>query len=52
LIRDPRALRSWPEQRMPGFTAEQLSDEEIGLIIAYLRHMGGRKMLPTESKPP
>lgn len=52
LIRDPRALRSWPEQRMPGFTAEQLSDEEIGLIIAYLRHMAGRKMLPTESKPP
>jgi mono/diheme cytochrome c family protein len=52
LIRDPRAVRTWPEQRMPGFTAEQLSDEEIGLIVAYLRHMAGRKMPPAEEKPP
>lgn len=52
LIRDPRAVRTWPEQRMPGFSADQLSDEEIGLIVAYLRHMAGRKIRPAEGKTP
>jgi mono/diheme cytochrome c family protein len=43
LIRDPRSVRTWPEQRMPSFAEDDLSDEEIGLILAYLRHMAGRK---------
>jgi mono/diheme cytochrome c family protein len=30
---------------MPGFSKEALSDREIDLIIAYLRHMAGRKVL-------
>jgi mono/diheme cytochrome c family protein len=43
LIRDSRSVRVWPGQRMPGFTEENLSDEELGLILAYLRHMADRK---------
>jgi mono/diheme cytochrome c family protein len=43
LIRDPRSVRTWPEQRMPSFAEDDLTDEEIGLILAYLRHMAGRK---------
>jgi cytochrome c1 len=43
LIRDPRSVRVWPEQRMPSFAEEDLSDEELGLILAYLRHMADRK---------
>ena len=43
LIRDPRSVRVWPEQRMPGFAGDDLGDEELGLIVAYLRHMAGRK---------
>ena len=43
LIRDPRLVRIWPEQRMPSFAQEDLSDEELGLILAYLNHMAGRK---------
>jgi mono/diheme cytochrome c family protein len=43
LIRDPRSVRAWPEQRMPSFAQEELSDEELGLILAYLNHMAGRK---------
>jgi mono/diheme cytochrome c family protein len=43
LIRDPRSVRVWPEQRMPGFAGDDLSDEDLGLIVAYLRHMAGRK---------
>ncbi len=46
LIRDPRTLRTWPDQRMPGFTPEQLSDQDIGLVIEYLKHMAGRKTRP------
>ena len=43
LIRDPRSVRVWPEQRMPSFAEEDLSDEELGLILAYLKHMAPRK---------
>jgi mono/diheme cytochrome c family protein len=43
LIRDPRSVRVWPEQRMPGFAQADLSDEELGMVVAYLRHMAGRK---------
>jgi mono/diheme cytochrome c family protein len=42
LIRNPRAVRTWPAQTMPAL-ADYLSDREIDLIIAYLRHMAGRK---------
>jgi cytochrome c1 len=48
LIRDPRSVRIWPEQRMPSFSQEDLSDEELGLILAYLNHMADRKSRATE----
>ena len=48
LIRDPRSVRVWPEQRMPSFAEQDLSDEEVGLILAYLRHMADRKSRATE----
>jgi len=43
LIRDPRAVRAWPAMAMPPFPPDHLSDREIGLVIAYLKHMAGRK---------
>jgi mono/diheme cytochrome c family protein len=43
LIRNPRTVRTWPSQAMPGFPPDYLSDHEIDLIIAYLKHMAGRK---------
>jgi mono/diheme cytochrome c family protein len=48
LIRDPRSVRVWPEQRMPSFAKEDLSDEELGLILAYLSHMADRKSRAAE----
>ena len=42
-IRDPTALRHWPDMKMKGFSKDALSDHEIDLIIAYLSHMAGRK---------
>jgi mono/diheme cytochrome c family protein len=50
LIRDPRSVRVWPEQRMPGFAKENLSDEELGLILAYLSYMADRKGRATEGE--
>jgi mono/diheme cytochrome c family protein len=43
LIRNPKSVRTWPMQQMPGFPPESLSDREIDLVIAYLQHMPGRK---------
>ena len=43
LIRNPRAVRTWPALTMPPFPPDYLSDREIGLVIAYLKHMVGRK---------
>ena len=43
LIRNPQAVRTWPAQAMPAFPTDHLGDREIGLVIAYLKHMAGRK---------
>ena len=43
LIRDPRSVRVWPGQIMPGFPADKMSDREIDLVIAYLAHMAARR---------
>lgn len=39
LIRNPRAVRTWPEQHMPGFNKNALSDADLDGIVAYLRVM-------------
>jgi mono/diheme cytochrome c family protein len=41
-IRDPSSVRHWPEQRMPGFPPEVLSDADIEAIVRYLEHVAGR----------
>jgi mono/diheme cytochrome c family protein len=43
LIRDPKSVRSWPGMKMNGLPPDLLSDREIDLIMAYLKHMAGRK---------
>jgi mono/diheme cytochrome c family protein len=43
LIRNPAAVRTWPEQHMPGFAVDVLSDADIDAIIGYLHHFAGRK---------
>jgi mono/diheme cytochrome c family protein len=46
LIRDPRSVRNWPDQKMPPFSMAQISDREIDLVIDYLAHMAGRPASP------
>lgn len=43
LIRDPQSLRHWPQAKMLGFTKEALSDAQLDDLLAYFRHMAGRK---------
>ena len=46
LIRDPKSVRNWPGMKMQGWPPDLLSDREIDHIIAYLKHMAGRKVAP------
>lgn len=36
LIRDPAAVRHWPDMRMPGFDRARLSDPDLDAVIAWL----------------
>lgn len=39
LIRDPKAVRTWPQQQMPPFNAAVLPDDDLEALIAYLEYM-------------
>jgi mono/diheme cytochrome c family protein len=39
LIRDPKAVRTWPQQQMPGFNQTMLSEADLDALIAYLAYM-------------
>jgi mono/diheme cytochrome c family protein len=41
LMRDPAAVRTWPQRRMPGFDAASLSASDIDAVIAYLGRITG-----------
>lgn len=42
LIRNPKSVRTWPQQQMPGFNTKALSDADLDAIIAYLQAMARR----------
>ena len=42
-LRDPASVRTWPEQKMPGFGPERLSEADLDAVIAYLAHMAERR---------
>jgi mono/diheme cytochrome c family protein len=37
LIRNPKLVRTWPEQHMPGFDEATLPESDLDAVIAYLR---------------
>jgi mono/diheme cytochrome c family protein len=37
IVREPRAVRTWPLQQMPGFEPVALPDTDLDALIAYLR---------------
>jgi len=38
-LRDPKSVRTWPEQQMPAFSKEDLDDEDLAALEKYLHHM-------------
>ena len=42
LIRNPKAVRTWPQQQMPGFDATMIREADLDALIAYLAHMATR----------
>ena len=50
LIRDPKAVRSWPQQQMIGFDKTLVSDTELDALLAYLAYMAKHK--PGGKAPP
>ena len=42
LIRDPKSVRTWPQQIMPAFDEKKLSDTDLDAVIAYLAAMAPR----------
>ncbi len=42
-LRDPAAVRDWPERKMPAFDSHALSDSDIDQIIEYLRYKAARE---------
>jgi mono/diheme cytochrome c family protein len=42
LVRNPRSVRTWPLQQMPGFGADVLPDADLDALAAYLRHIAER----------
>jgi len=43
LLRDPKSVRSWPDQKMPGFDRATLSDADIEAIVAWLAYKAGQR---------
>ena len=43
LVRDPKSVRDWSAGVMPAFDTARLNDAELDQIIAYLKHMAGKK---------
>jgi mono/diheme cytochrome c family protein len=42
-LREPASVRTWPEQKMPGFGPERLREADLDAVITYLAHMAERR---------
>ncbi len=50
IIRNPRSVRSWPNQTMEGFGQKTLPDADLDNLLAYLRVMAA-KPVATDDRP-
>jgi mono/diheme cytochrome c family protein len=39
VIRNPKAVRTWPQMTMPGFDETMLREADLEALIEYLAHM-------------
>lgn len=47
LLRDPASVRTWPEQKMPGYAEAELSNADLDAVIAYLAQMAAQRPAPS-----
>ena len=43
LVRDPKSVRTWPQQQMPAFPPTILPDADIDALIAYLKQIASQR---------
>jgi mono/diheme cytochrome c family protein len=46
IVRDPRAVRRWPQQQMPGFAPNAVPDSDLDAVVAYLQPAAHRTPAP------
>jgi mono/diheme cytochrome c family protein len=51
LIRNPRAVRTWPGQQMIGFSNAIITDSDLDALVAYLRSKATNKEAPSAAHP-
>jgi mono/diheme cytochrome c family protein len=47
IVRDPRAVRRWPQEQMPGFATDIVPDADLDAVVAYLQQAAHRTPAPT-----
>jgi mono/diheme cytochrome c family protein len=50
LVRDPKSVRTWPLQQMPGFSVDALPEADLDALLAYLRHMAQHKDVASDQR--
>lgn len=45
LIRNPKGVRTWPQQQMPGFDETMIRETDLDALVAYLTHMATHRSL-------
>jgi mono/diheme cytochrome c family protein len=43
LVRDPKSVRTWPQQQMPAFPPTILPDTDLNALIAYLKQIASQR---------
>ena len=43
LVRNPKSVRTWPQQQMPAFSPTVLSDTDLNALIAYLKQISSQR---------
>ena len=43
LVRDPKSVRTWPQQQMPAFPPTILAETDLDGLIAYLKQIASQR---------
>jgi mono/diheme cytochrome c family protein len=44
LVRNPKSVRTWPQQQMPAFAPTVLSDTDLNALVAYLKQIASQRV--------